>query len=203
MIFFWLFCSLAAAAIPLTIELPANTEKCFYAQAHHAGAKIRLSFTVMAGGNFDVDAVFSRPDNAVLEKWSRSQGDELVATAQQPGEYELCFNNDMSTVGGKKIEFEFEVDSNSITAELPPTVGEGQTDKIEEYLAKLDRQASEISRSLQYYKTRNLRNESTVRSTSSRIWWYCVIELLAIISMALLNVFIVQYFFKGSRKALV
>lgn len=192
-----------AASIPLTIELPANTEKCFYAQAHQTGAKIGLSFTVMSGGNFDIDAVFSRPDRAVLKKWSRSQGDELATTAQQPGEYELCFNNDMSTVGSKRIEFSFEVDTNSIVAELPPTIGEGQTDKIEQYLAKLDRQASEISRSLQYYKTRNVRNESTVLSTSSRIWWYCIIELLAIISMALLNVFIVQYFFKGSRKALV
>ena len=61
----------------------------------------------------------------------------------------------------------------------------------------IESRASNLLRTLQYYKTRNNRNESTVKSTESRIFWFSIFELLLMVGMAGLHVIIVQLFFTG------
>ncbi len=48
------------------------------------------------------------------------QGD-FVFTAQEPGEYKFCFNNEMSTYTDKFVDFEISVSStNTIRGPLAP-----------------------------------------------------------------------------------
>ncbi|KAM9904402.1 hypothetical protein OXX79_002769, partial [Metschnikowia pulcherrima] len=69
--------------------------------------------------------------------------------------------------------------------------------------AQIDVQLEDLKRQLQYYKTRNNRNQATVRSTESRIYYFSILEVLLMVGMAGLQITIVQLFFKGSRKQLV
>jgi ubiquitin carboxyl-terminal hydrolase 7 len=67
---------------------------------------------------------------------------------------------------------------------------------LEESIFKLSGQLSTITRNQKYFRTRENRNFSTVRSTERRIFNFSVIESLMMVCMAGLQVFIVRFFFQ-------
>jgi hypothetical protein len=93
---------------------------------------------------------------------------------------------------------------NESRTELPSRQGANpeQASAIEESIFKLSAQLSTISRNQKYFRTRENRNFSTVRSTERRIWNFSIIESLMMVSMAGLQVFIVRFFFQGARKGM-
>ena len=173
----------------------------------------------------------------VLDGTKERQGD-FVFTAQSIGEYQFCFNNEMSTFAEKMVDFEIAVRyppscsicmpralrpfhtfvhytnepskltdkqvENEQRAQLPSRQGASpeQTTNLEESIYKLSAQLSTISRNQKYFRTRENRNFSTVRSTERRIFNFSVIESLMMISMAALQVFVVRFFFQGARKGM-
>jgi hypothetical protein len=184
-------------------------------------------FQVQSGGSFDVDYQVVGPgDKVVLDGTKERQGD-YVFTAQSVGEYRFCFNNEMSTFAEKLVDFEIAVCwasrlhhcristslepvtdlffyqvENEERAQLPSRQGASpeQASALEESVYKLSAQLSTISRNQKYFRTRENRNFSTVRSTERRIFNFSVIEGLMMVSMAGLQVFVVRFFFQGARK---
>lgn len=73
-----------------------------------------------------------------------------------------------------------------------------QTSALEESILKLSGQLSTITRNQKYFRTRENRNFSTVRSTERRIFNLSIIESLMMVAMAALQVFIVRFFFQVS-----
>ena len=65
---------------------------------------------------------------------------------------------------------------------------------------KVSRDLSTINRNQKYFRTRENRNFSTVKSTESRIFNFSVVESALMVCMAGLQVFIVRFFFQGARK---
>lgn len=91
---------------------------------------------------------------------------------------------------------------NEQRTQLPSKQGASpeQASALEESIFKLSAQLSTISRNQKYFRTRENRNFSTVRSTERRIFNFSIIESLMMVSMAALQVFIVRFFFQGARK---
>src|SRR6201989_38460 len=89
---------------------------------------------------------------------------------------------------------------NEPRAQIPSKQGSTpeQTSVLEEAILKLSSQLSTISRNQKYFRTRENRNFSTVRSTERRIFNFSVIESLMMVTMAGLQVFIVRFFFQVS-----
>ena len=75
-----------------------------------------------------------------------------------------------------------------------------QTSALEESILKVSRDLSTINRNQKYFRTRENRNFSTVKSTESRIFNFSVVESGLMVCMAGLQVFIVRFFFQGARK---
>jgi hypothetical protein len=94
---------------------------------------------------------------------------------------------------------------NESRAKLPSKQGSSaeQTSVLEESILKIGSGLSTISRNQKYFRTRENRNFSTVRSTERRIFNFSVIESLMMVTMAGLQVFIVRFFFQGARKGYV
>lgn len=65
---------------------------------------------------------------------------------------------------------------------------------------KVSRDLSTINRNQKYFRTRENRNFSTVKSTEARIFNFSVVESGLMVAMAGLQVFIVRFFFQGARK---
>jgi len=91
---------------------------------------------------------------------------------------------------------------NEQRAQLPSKQGTSpeQTSALEESIFKLSGHLSTINRNQKYFRTRENRNFSTVRSTERRIFNFSVIESLMMATMAGLQVFTVRFFFQGARK---
>ncbi|KAF8857497.1 hypothetical protein BDZ45DRAFT_674683 [Acephala macrosclerotiorum] len=198
------FASPLVSATALTYKLGANEKACFYSNVEHKAAKVAFYFAVQAGGSFDVDYEVVGPgDKIILDGQKERQGD-FVFTASDPGEYKFCFNNQMSTFAEKFVDFEIAVE-NEERASIPSKQGTSpeQTSALEESIFKLSGQLSTITRNQKYFRTRENRNFSTVRSTERRIFNFSVIESLMMVCMAGLQVFIVRFFFQGARKGYV
>jgi hypothetical protein len=194
--------STVVSGFPLTIKVPANEVECFYGEVQTIGAKVGFSFAVQAGGQFDIDLVIKGPDGQVIYNQPKESQGEFGFAATQVGEHQFCFSNDMSTFSDKVVEFDLNIDSE-VRAQLPPSVGQGDTDALESSIDTMERRASELHRSIGHYRTRNKRNESTVKSTENRIFYFSVIEVILMVGMGILQVTIVQLFFAGARKQLV
>jgi len=188
----------------LTYKLHPNEKQCFYSYNEQKGAKVAFYFAVQSGGSFDIDYIVTGPgDKVILDGVKERQGD-FVFTANDIGEYSYCLSNDMSTFAEKMVDFEIAVE-NEARAELPSKQGTSpeHLSSLEESLFKLSGQLSTISRNQKYFRTRENRNFSTVRSTEGRIFNFSVIESLVMVTMSCLQVFIVRFFFQGARKGYV
>ncbi|KAF4849191.1 putative membrane protein [Colletotrichum siamense] len=189
------------AATALTYKIHANEKACFYAKTQKENEKVAFYFAVQSGGSFDIDYVVTGPGNKVILDGSKERQGDFVFTAQQIGDYEFCFNNEMSTFAEKFVDFEIAVE-NEVRAQLPSKQGASQEQHttLEETIFKLSGQLSTISRGQKYFRTRENRNFSTVRSTESRIINFSMIQCALIVLMGALQVFIVRFFFQGARK---
>ncbi|KAH6686221.1 ERP3 protein [Plectosphaerella plurivora] len=192
------------AATALTYKLGAHEKACFYTRTEKDVEKIAFYFAVQSGGSFDVDYIVTGPNNKVILEGEKERQGDFVFTAGQKGDYEFCFNNEMSTFAEKFVDFEIAVE-NEKRAEIPAKQGSSpeQTGALEESLFKLSSKLSTISRGQKYFRTRENRNFATVRSTEGRIINISIIQCGLIILMGGLQVFVVRFFFQGARKGYV
>lgn len=193
-----------AAATALTYKLGSSEKACFYAVTKKETEKIAFYFVVQSGGSFDVDYMVTGPGGKIILNGEKERQGDFVFTANQVGDYEFCFSNEMSTFADKFVDFEIAVE-NENKAELPSKQGTSpeHTSGLEESVYKISSQLSTISRNQKYFRTRENRNFSTVRSTEGRIVNFSLIQCGLIVCMGALQVFIVQFFFQGARKGYV
>ncbi|TKA72621.1 hypothetical protein B0A49_02670 [Cryomyces minteri] len=184
------FASLISATA-LTYKLVPNEKSCFFTYVDQKAAKVAFYFAVQSGGSFDVDYSVVGPNEKVIMEGAKERQGDFVFTANEVGEYRFCFNNEMSTFADKMVDFEIAVE-NEARAQLPSRQGTSpeQTSALEESLFKLSGQLSTINRNQKYFRTRENRNFSTVRSTETRIWNFSLIESVMMVGMAGLQVFV-------------
>ncbi|CAM9021445.1 hypothetical protein WICANDRAFT_34054 [Wickerhamomyces anomalus NRRL Y-366-8] len=187
----------------LTFVLRAEEKSCFYVFTEKPKTNVGYYFAVQSGGSFDIDYTIKGPEGKLIANEEKQRQGDWVFNAEVPGEYEFCFSNGMSTFAEKVVDFEINLE-NDFKASLPksesqPVAVEGIVKSVE----TIDGKLNGLLKTLQYYKTRNNRNQSTVKSTESRIFYFSIYEVGLIVGMAILQVTVVQLFFKGSRKQLV
>merc|ERR1712070_1057592 len=184
-------------------------DEAFDVKHEKPGVKIAFYFAVQTGGSFDINYAVYGPakepgkERVVLEGEKERQGD-FFFPANEAGEYRFCFDNNMSTVSDKLVDFEIAVE-NEVRSSLPQKAGATpeQLSGVEETILKLSGQVSTLVRQQKYFRTRENRNFSTVRSTEGRIFRFSLLESGLMVAMAALQVFIVKMFFTGGRKGYV
>ncbi|GBE85745.1 emp24/gp25L/p24 family/GOLD-domain-containing protein [Sparassis latifolia] len=190
------------AASALTTSISPNERLCFYADVDKAGEKIGFYFAVQAGGSFDIDFDVKDPNEVVILDATRERQGDYVLTANTVGEYAFCFENDMSTLTDKLIDFDIMVESEP-RREPPAKPGQisEHTSALEESIFRLNGMLMSVKRSQKYFHTRENRGFDIVRSTQNRLFWYAVFECLGIIGIAVVQVYVLQTFFtKTGRK---
>ena len=181
---------------------------------------------VQSGGSFDIDYSVTGPNDKVILDGTKERQGDFVFTANDVGEYRFCFNNEMSTFAEKTVDFEIAVRAPFHPTIIPDTsffeaLSPGQLQSwISNYNKHYDikkqtldtnpgdnqvenevrAQLSTISRNQKYFRTRENRNFSTVKSTENRIFNFSMMEVGLMVTMAGLQVFIVRFFFQGARK---
>ncbi|PCH34725.1 hypothetical protein WOLCODRAFT_139542 [Wolfiporia cocos MD-104 SS10] len=189
-----LACTVRASA--LTTAIGANERLCFYADVDKAGEKIGFYFAVQAGGSFDIDFDVKDPSEKVLLDGQRERQGDYVLTANTVGEYAFCFENDMSTLTEKLIDFDIMVESEP-RREPPAKPGQisEHTSALEESIFRLNGMLQNVKRTQKYFHTRENRGFDIVKSTQNRLFWYAVLECAGVVGMAVLQVYVLQMFF--------
>ncbi|KAF8737675.1 hypothetical protein AX14_012548 [Amanita brunnescens Koide BX004] len=183
-------------ASALTTPIAANERQCYYVDVDKAGEKIGFYFAVQSGGSFDIDFEVRDPNQKVLLDGQRERQGDFVLTANTVGEYSFCFENDMSTLTEKLVDFDIMVESEP-RREPPAKAGQvaEHTSALEESVFRLNGLLMNIKRMQNYFHTRENRGFSIVKSTQNRLFWYAILESLGIIAMAVTQVYVLQTFF--------
>ncbi|KAG0249875.1 hypothetical protein BG011_008859 [Mortierella polycephala] len=193
-----------AEATALTYNVGAHEKACFYAWTDTPKKKIAFYFAVQSGGSFDIDVDVKGPNEKQILSLEKERQGDYVFTANEVGEYAFCFSNDMSTFAEKVVDFEITVEHEKRASQAgEKEKGKGpqaQTEAMEESVYRLKNEFSSIERKQKYFKTRENRNLSTVASTDNRIFWFSLTESALIVTMAMVQVYIVRTFFSGSRR---
>lgn len=197
------------AASAFTFNLPAKEKSCFYIFTQKPRTQVKYYFAVQSGGDFDIDYEIKGPNRNVIHSETKQRQGELVFLADVVGEYEFCFSNEMSTFAEKVVDFEIQHEGDA-QSQFRATMPAPSNNKPQQHVEgmkrtadEIDRQLDELKYALLYYKTRNNRNQATVRSTESRIYYFSILEVFLMVGMAILQISVVQFFFRGSRKQLV
>lgn len=195
-------------ATALTFVLPPNEQQCFYAFNNRLNSNIGYYFAVQAGGAFDINYTIRAPNRAIVVQEEKQRQGDYLFSADQIGEYEFCFDNEMSTFAEKVIDFEIktedDLEAKKIKANLPVAPKENAAvENMQTLVDNIENKLNSLETSLNYYKTRNNRNQSTVKSTKSRVFWFSLFDLALMLAMAAFQVLVVKFFFQGSRKQLV
>ncbi|KAF9474489.1 hypothetical protein BDN70DRAFT_815609 [Pholiota conissans] len=195
---FLLFCYflVAVKASALTTTIAPNERICFFADVDKVGEKIGFYYAVQSGGSFDIDFDIKDPNQKVLLDGERERQGDYVLTANTVGEYAFCFENDMSTLTDKLVDFDIMVESEP-RREPPAKPGQisEQTSALEESVFRLNGMLMNIKRMQKHHHTQENRGFSIVKSTQNRLFWYAILESLGVIAMAVLQVYILQTFF--------
>jgi protein ERP2 len=191
-----LYLALSVNSAALTTTIAPNERACFYADVDKVGEKIGFYFAVQSGGSFDIDFDVRDPHNKILLSGEKERQGDYVLTANSLGEYGFCFENDMSTLTDKLVDFDIMVESEP-RREAPVKAGQisEHTSALEESIFRLSGMLMNIKRLQKNLHTQENRGFSIVKSTQSRLFWYAVFETLCVIGMAVLQVYILQTFF--------
>jgi hypothetical protein len=102
---------------------------------------------VQSGGSFDVDFEVKDPKEKVILDGLRERQGDYVLTANTVGEYAFCFENDMSTLTEKLVDFDIMVESEP-RREPPAKTSQiaEQTSALEESIYKLNAWLTGIKR---------------------------------------------------------
>jgi hypothetical protein len=94
---------------------------------------------VQSGGSFDIDFEIRDPKEKVVLDGQRERQGDYVLTANTVGEYAFCFENDMSTLTEKLVDFDIMVESEP-RREAPAKAGQisEHTSALEESVFRLN-----------------------------------------------------------------
>ncbi|KAF9429302.1 hypothetical protein BGZ76_001512 [Entomortierella beljakovae] len=195
----------AVDATALTYNVAAHERACFYAWADIPKKKLAFYFAVQSGGSFDIDVEVKGPTEKVMLSLQKERQGDYVFTANDVGEYSFCFSNDMSTFAEKVIDFEISIEHEKRAAQADQKEkaqgSHAQAEAMDESLFRLSGELGRIDRMQKYFKSRDNRNYSTVASTESRIFWFSLTESILIVTMSILQVYVVRTFFSGARRS--
>ncbi|XP_017096811.2 transmembrane emp24 domain-containing protein 2 [Drosophila bipectinata] len=90
------------------ITVDAHDTDCFYDKAS-VNDKVTITFEVMEGGFKDIAVTITGPNYDSLHKSEKETSGSFTFSAMREGQYELCFDNQFSTMTPKVVMFKFHV----------------------------------------------------------------------------------------------
>lgn len=102
---------------------------------------------MQSGGSFDIDFDVKDPNDKIVLDGQRERQGDYVLTANHVGEYAFCFENDMSTLTEKLVDFDIMVESEP-RREAPAKPGQiaEHTSALEESVFRLNGMLMNIKR---------------------------------------------------------
>lgn len=208
---------ICVSGAPFTFSIGSNAQECFYILTPDIDSVVSYYFAVQHSDDnkLVVDYEIFAPDNKykpIIKREREAQG-EWTFVGEHKGEYAFCFKSDGAS---KVVDLEIKSKSGLEDRRLKAVekrkkarnrhrfdTSDELQQSIENSVDLIERQLNILGKNMQYYKTRNSRNQHTVASTEKRIVWFSLYGILLVVAMGLAQIFILQMFFNESRKHVV
>ena len=180
----------------LDVYVKPNDEDCYFEDISK-GEKMYVSFAVQSGGYLDVDIRVYGPDLRLVYEAERQREGNFQFKATASGSHKLCFGNTMSMVSGKTISF------NTYTGHslLPlDAAKQSALSPLESEVMGVSERVYSVHDVAVYLKYREVRHTQTLESTKSRVLWFSLLELLALIAVSAFNILYLRQLFERSGK---
>ncbi|XP_064385016.1 transmembrane emp24 domain-containing protein 1-like [Halichondria panicea] len=200
----------AARDFTFTLKLGAGRSECFYDYIHE-GAFLEIEYQVIEGGDLDINFMVTDPNkkSMVMEPHSMDglHGIDIKIT----GEYEICLDNSFSRMTDKLVFFDVIIEDDSGETEPPEEKipyqltkeGVYMDMKTKDLMEKLDGIGKKLSKVVQtqnYFQARESRHRHTSDSNHTRVQWWSLLECSFMVSIGVLQVFLIRSLFKTTRK---
>ncbi|XP_073984206.1 transmembrane emp24 domain-containing protein [Rhodnius prolixus] len=191
-----LCCVKLVISVELTFELLDNAKDCFF-EVIKKNTTTTLEFQVVTGGSYDVDVTLEAPNKEIIYRQVKSQFDSHTFVAPMSGEYAACFSNEFSTFSHKLVYMDFQVGD-----EAPlPGIGEHAT-----VMTQMETSAEAIHKSLTtvadfqtQHKLREAQGRKRAEDLNERVFWWSLMETIAILTVGIGQVCILKNFFSEKR----
>ncbi|KAL6949022.1 Protein erp4 [Hanseniaspora vineae] len=195
------FASASLAYSPIVISLPSFTKDCLYHDLNSDDDSLVVSYQVLTGGNFEIDFDITAPDGSTIISEKQKKYSDFVLKSFGSGQYIFCFSNSYGTAL-KKIEITLEPEKS---LESLDKSGESGPEEIiaNNAIEEIDRNLRKITKLMNYLRAREWRNQSTVESTESRVFWLSLGIMFLMVGVSVLQTLVVQFFFKDRQRAYV
>ncbi|KAG8339233.1 putative emp24 gp25L p24 family GOLD [Trypanosoma vivax] len=181
----------------VSVKIPARRELCFFEEVSGPDVKMFLHYSVTSGGALDIDTTIRAHDDSIVWLSQRDKEGRILFKSRAAGRYNFCFSNKMSSVTGKVVTFSIIVDRDEATG--TGKVSATEPDPIEHSIMTLRRGLREVQDVQRYLRLRERVHRATSEVANTRVVIWSTIEILAILSMSLGNVWYLRRIFNKRR----
>jgi len=185
-----------------TTVVEAGKVNCFYDNVD-ANGTLEIEYQVVeGGGEMDISFQVVSATGAVLVNDEKRSDEVHSLTAPDSGVYSFCFDNSFSTLAEKVVYVDLGLDDNDGVDTWLRDLGDSDLEnkdlQIESLRNTLENIKDMLEKAQQYqnYLTKkNYKNHFVVSRSSSRVFWWSLIQSIALIGVGICQVLIVKNFF--------
>jgi p24 family protein beta-1 len=192
----------------LTLQVEPRTSECFYIDALK-GDILNIFFDVTRGGLLDIRFTLEFYGQ-YLRNYLYKPGEEeghFETTAPKDGTYQICFDNTMSRWTAKVVTFDIFIgESHEYRKNINSPDKVKVTDlliaedlKVLEYEAdRLQREFEKAMRLQKYLQNSEKLHREVTNTSNTRSFYLALMEALILLSISLIQIFLVRRMFKGT-----
>lgn len=190
-----------AMANGFTTVVDPGKVNCFYDELE-PNRTLEIEYQVIeGGGDLDISFKIISPRGVMLVKDEKRTDEVHTVTTPHGGVYSFCFDNSFSTVAEKMVYVDLDLaaaDEDSWFRTLDGsdiTGNELQMDSIRNMLDGIKESLEKAQQHQNYLSKKNFKNHFLVSRSSSRVFWWSLIQSIVLIGVAVCQVLIVKNFF--------
>jgi len=190
-------------------RVPAGWYECFYEDFHsNMDSRMELFYEVIQGGGMDIKIAVSSPDEApILSPTIERKGWLQEVNTDVNGPYRICLDNTFSHISDKVVFINIIVHEKSdlapVAAVSPAAVDGGAVNKsistVLRGLNMIGTRLNNITIEQHHMQARDARHMKTAVSNLDRVFIWSFIETIAMVSMFVIQVVVIQSLFHGKR----
>lgn len=188
-----------------TTVVQAGRVNCFYEKID-TNKSLEIEYQVVeGGGEMDISFQVVSPNGVVLVN-DEKKGDEVHSiVTSEPGVYSFCFDNSFSTLAQKVVYVDLGLDTSDEDSWVK-SLEDGDFDGTELQMESIRNTLANIKDTLEkaqhyqaYLTKKNFKSHAIVSRSSSRVFWWSLIQSIALIGVGICQVLIVKNFFGNGK----
>ena len=199
-------CCFAVRDTSFKFRIPAGWYECFYEEFNSTtDVRMELYYEVIKGGELDIKVSVSTPEEIpVMLPTINKNGWLREVNTGGDGPYSICLDNTFSHISDKIVFLNLVVHEKTDQGPtLPPKPERGFNDTtltFSQSVAFIRQKLINVSTTQTFFTAREARHMATVQSNYDRVFVWSLIETVVMVTVFLLQVFIIRQLVGGNRK---